>query len=215
MKLVAILGSKGGTGKTTLAHTLSYGATLAGHPTTLVHTDQRPPVKGGRPYEYVDCSRNYAQITKLIKDRADQDGFLIIDGAGNRPHLDIWLTGSMDLVLVPVTNSAEDVRCALQDLARFDDPRVRVVVNRWPANRLVRMVMQRYVNELPDSRIAGLLPEVGGVRVFLEDRDWETPGTKVNNQARRMFRLVEQNLDTVAAMPPFDKNAGVTRVSAP
>lgn len=202
MHTIAILGSKGGTGKTTLAHTLSYGAVLNGHPTVFVHTDHRPPLKQSRPYKYVDCSKNFSQIAKLIKAHQGQEGYLIIDGAGNRPHLDLWLTQSMDLVLIPVTNSAEDVRCAWQDLIRFNDERVRIVINRWPANRMVRLVMQNYIAELPERRVAGKIPEVGGVRVFLEDRNWRTPPTKVNNQARRVFRMTEQLLQVSSREEP-------------
>ncbi len=158
----------------------------------------REAIKRPRPYSYVDCSKNTSQITKLIEHYTEQPGFLVIDGAGHRPHLALWLTRSMGLVLIPVTNSAENVRCALQDLARFDNERVRVIVNGWPANRLVRLVMQGYVEALPQHRLAGRLSEIGSMRVFLEDAEWRIPPGKVINQARRLFRLVEKRLDQPA-----------------
>jgi len=195
MKTVAILGSKGGTGKSSLTHCLAYGAYLFGLETLMVHTDQRPPVKAGRPYRYMDASANYSQVTSLIRERTDEDGLMVIDGAGNRPHVDLWLARTVDLVLVPVTNSAEDVRCAMKDLSRFANPNAHIVVNRWPANRLVRMVMQRYVDQLPPSRVIGKLPEVGAMRHFLDDGEWHTPPTKVNNASRRLFRMVNTMLE--------------------
>lgn len=195
MKTVAILGSKGGTGKSSLSHCLAFGAHLFGLEAVMVHTDQRPPVKALRPYRYMDASANYSQVTTLIREHGDDDGLLVIDGAGNRPHVDLWVARTVDLVLVPVTNSAEDVRCALNDLSRFSNPNARIVVNRWPANRLVRMVMQRYVDLLPPSRIIGKLPEVGAMRHFLDDSKWHTPPTKVNNAARRLFRMVNTMLE--------------------
>jgi len=194
MNTVAILGSKGGTGKTSLSHCLAYGAYLHNQDAVMVHTDQRPPIKAKRPYEYVDASINYSQVSTLLKSSEARGGLMVIDGAGNRPHLDIWLARTVDLVLVPVTNSPEDVRCALADLTRMADPRVYAVINKWPSNALVRMVMQRYLEPLPDSRIAGRLPEVGAARSFLEDREWQTPPTRVTNLARQGYRLVLSTL---------------------
>ncbi len=190
MKTIAILGSKGGTGKSSLAHCLAYGAHLMGENAVMVHTDQRPPVKSTRPYEYLDASANYSLVTQLIRDRADQEGVMVIDGAGNRPHVDLWVTRTVDLVLIPVTNSAEDVRCAMNDLARFANPKARLLVNRWPANRLVRMVIQRYADRLPESRIIGRLPEVAAVRQFLDDGEWRKPSTRVNNLSRQLYRMI-------------------------
>jgi hypothetical protein len=189
VKTIAILGSKGGTGKSSLAHCLAYGAHLMGVKAVMVHTDQRPPVKGTRPYEYLDASANYSLVTQLIRDRADEDGVMVIDGAGNRPHVDLWVTRTVNLVLIPVTNSAEDVRCAMSDLSRFANPKARLVVNHWPSNRLVRMVIQRYADQLPGSRIIGRLPEVAAVRQFLEDGEWRKPSTRVNNLSRQLYRM--------------------------
>jgi len=194
VKTIAILGSKGGTGKSSLAHCLTYGAHLMGHPAVMVHTDQRPPVKSQRPYEYLDASANYSLVTQLIRDRADEDGFMIIDGAGNRPHVDLWVTRTVDLVLIPVTSNSEDVRCAMHDLSRFANPKARLVINRWPSNRLVRMVVQRYVQQLPDSRIIGHLPEVSAVRRFMDDGEWNKPSTRVNNLCRQLYRMIVASL---------------------
>jgi chromosome partitioning protein len=201
VKTVAILGSKGGTGKSSLAHCLAYGAHLADREATMVHTDHRPPVKSRRPYEYLDASANYARAIQLIRERNGRSGLLVIDGAGNRPHVDLWVARSVDLALIPVTNSAEDVRCALDDLARFANPHAYVIINRWPANRLVRLVMQRYVERLPQSRVAGHLPEIGAMRLFLDDGEWHTPPTKVGNAARRLFRTVSGVLESLEAQP--------------
>jgi len=160
----------------------------------MVHTDQRAPIRARRPYEYVDASANYSHVSSLLRANEERDGLMVIDGAGNRPHLDIWLARTVDLVLIPVTNSPEDVRCALADLTRIADPRVYVIINRWPANALVRAVMQRYIDHIPVSRVAGRLPEVGAVRTLQEDNVWQTPSTKVNNLARRFYRLVHSNV---------------------
>ncbi len=175
----------------------------------MVHTDQRPPIKSERPYVYVDASSNYSQVSTLLKAYDDREGLTVIDGAGNRPHLDLWLAQTVDLVLIPVTNSSEDVRCALADLSRMSDPRVYLIVNKWPANYLVRMVMQRYMESLPASRVAGRLPEVGAVRGFLEDTPWHTPPTRVGNLARHFYRVVQSTLRRHETYPlPAEGTAG-------
>ncbi len=198
MKTIAILGSKGGTGKSSLAHCLAYGAHLMGEHAVMVHTDQRPPVKSVRPYEYLDASANYSLVTQLIRDRASEQGVMVIDGAGNRPHVDLWVTRTVDLVLIPVTNSAEDVRCAMHDLSRFANPKARLVINRWPSNRLVRMVVQRYADQLPASRVIGRLSEVSALRRFLDDGPWSRPPTRVNNLSRQFYRLVHAAMQSNA-----------------
>ena len=207
MKTVAILGSKGGVGKTALAHGLAYGAMLSGREAVMVHTDQRPAVKGERPYGLLDASSGYSQVTGIIREHHDRDGLMVVDGAGNRPHVDLWLTRTVDLVLVPVSNSAEDVRCALADLRRLDDPRVFLVVNRWPANALVRAVMQRYVEALPPARIAGRLAEVGAIRRFLDDGPWTPAPTRVRNLCRQLHRLTTDALARAAEARDQDQGA--------
>ncbi len=211
MKTVAILGSKGGTGKSSLTHALTYGAHLLGQDAVMVHTDQRPPVKSERPYRYLDASANYSLVTNLVKEHQDAPGFMVIDGAGNRPHVDLWVARSVDLVLIPVTNSAEDVRCAMNDLSRFADPRVHVLINRWPSNRLVRMVVQKYVDQLPESRVLGHVSDVGAVRRFLDDGDWGRPPTKVNNLARGLYRMVNARVEEQrqSGLESFEQSGGV------
>ncbi|MDJ0891487.1 MAG: hypothetical protein QNK18_09895 [Gammaproteobacteria bacterium] len=206
MRTIAILGSKGGTGKTSLSHCLAYGAYLHKQQAVMAHTDQRPPIKSERPYEYLDASDNFSRVISAVKANRDRDGLMVIDGAGNRPHQDAWITRSVDMVLIPVTNSPEDVRCALADLTRLADPKVYVVVNRWPTNSLVRAVMQRYIKPLPTSRFAGRLPEVGAMRALLEDTAWRTPPTKVNNLARQFYRLADGTLTRhqTYPLPRFD-----------
>jgi hypothetical protein len=56
----------------------------------MVHNDQRPPIKAKRPYEYVDASINYSQVSTLLKSCEARGGLMVVDGAGNRPP---WISG--------------------------------------------------------------------------------------------------------------------------
>jgi len=189
MQVIAIVGSKGGTGKSTLAHALAFGATLRQAIGVMVHTDQRPPVAcTGRPYGYID-GRTPERLVQVLEDAARHEGLLVIDGGGNRPAFDHVIAQAADLVLVPATLNAEDIRLALQDLERL--PEAKAIFNRWPVNTFTQAVALRYEGRLPQDRYLGRLIEVGGVRTFLEDATpWQTPPTKVNNFARVLYGLV-------------------------
>ena len=82
-------------------------------------------------------------LCRLPFSRSSADSFGLRTSFGNRPQQDTGITRRVDLVLVPGTKSPEDVRGAITDLTRLAEPRVLVVVNRWPTNSLVRPVMQQ------------------------------------------------------------------------
>lgn len=193
MKVITIFGSKGGTGKSTLAHALAFGATLRGEMGIVVHTDNRPPVDcTGRPYGYVD-GRDPEHIVRVLENAKQHEGLLVIDGGGNRPAFDSVIAQAADLVLVPVTLNAEDIRLASSDLERL--PEAWAIFNRWPVNWFARAVAERYATRLPQERCLGRLIEVGSVRVFLDDADpWQTPPTRTNNFARALYGMVWETL---------------------
>src|SRR5512143_2662276 len=106
MQVIAIVSSKGGTGKSTLAHALAWGATLGQAMGIMVHTDQRPPLNStGRPYGYID-GRTPERLVQVLEDAVRHEGLLIIDGGGNRPAFDQIIAQAADLVLVPATRNA-------------------------------------------------------------------------------------------------------------
>ena len=193
MQVIAIVSAKGGTGKSTLAHALAWRATLRQAIGIMVHTDQRPPLNSsGRPYGYID-GRTPERLVQVLEDAACHEGLLIIDGGGNRPTFDHVIAQTADLVLVPATLNAEDVRLTLQDLERL--PNAKAIFNRWPVNPFTRAVARRYEARLPPERYLGRLLEVGSVRTLLEDAEpWQTPPTKVNNFARVLYGLVRSAL---------------------
>jgi hypothetical protein len=193
MRVVALVGSKGGTGKSTLAHALAFGATLRAGVGVMVHTDHRPPVGStGRPYGYVD-GRDPERLVQVLEKAHAHDGLLVIDGGGNRPAFDRLMAQAVDLVLIPVTLNAEDLRLAVQDLERL--PTARVVFNRWPLNPFTRIVAERYEASLPRERYLGRLIELGSVRRFLEDGGTWTPlPTKVHHFARALYGMVQKAL---------------------
>ena len=90
MRAVAILGDKGGTTKTASTHLLCLGAYLHGVPAAYVLTDPTRKVRGeGRPYAVLD-GRLPEQLALIFdSSRSNLNGWLFIDGGGNRPDFDV------------------------------------------------------------------------------------------------------------------------------
>lgn len=199
MKGVAITGKKGGVGKTSIAHLLALGAAWQNVPAHLMHTDNRKPLKvNGRPYMYYDA-RDPKTLETLIGAALNNDGLCIIDSGGNRPDFDKWIAKSVDLVLIPVTPDPEDVKEALEHMATLENcgaKNVRFVVNQYPANKVDRVFVSRYFSKLPQDKIVARFPKVQAVRLLREDDDpvFQTPPSKVNNLARRVFFDVQAAL---------------------
>lgn len=166
MKVVSILGKKGGSGKTLLSHYLAHGmASGLGLDTVVLQTD----VRTERPTEIVDAREYIIQSIKnespekdwefilrtyvKLEDR-EPSPLLIVDGGANRSPLDLKLTLLSDLVLIPCGFSKEDIAVAEADF--------------WAMTKAVR-------EEKARSNAAGREP-IKDTQVFLLRNRW--PGTQ-------------------------------------
>ncbi|NTF17554.1 ParA family protein [Agrobacterium rubi] len=155
MKTVAILGRKGGSGKSTLSYFLAHGMSegvsdMIGRKirTTLLRTDNRTR----RPSEFSD-KRKYMvgsvpgdeSDTAYIQDTIEMaasipDSFLIIDGGANRRNFDYAACAVADLILIPTGCSEEDLETADADFDNLtdfiekndSDAEVYLIRNKWP-----------------------------------------------------------------------------------
>ena len=127
-KLVFFGGSKGGVGKSATSHLACLGAILCNQPAAYVLTDPDREIRDkGRPYDVLD-GRQPKQLANIL--RASQntpDGWLIIDGGGNRPAFDSEIAGEVDLCIFPFRPSHEDMDTVSRDLDR--------IRTRWPGPR--------------------------------------------------------------------------------
>jgi MinD superfamily P-loop ATPase len=198
MRIVAFFGSKGGTGKSTLAHLLAYGASLNKQTALVVHTDEREPeVHQERPYHYFDGRDPERLYALLERAKAPENkGLCILDGAGNRPGVAKVLAKAADLVLIPCGIGGQDAPMALSDLERM--PGSWVVVNRFPTvpKHPRRAKADAYIAQLPLDRILCFLGETAAADRFTESdrQSWTTPSTRVNNTARAFHFGVIQKL---------------------
>lgn len=152
-RVIAVLGSKGGTGKTTIAHLLGVGFAAVqyrGEPVkaAVLLTDPRrePVAQQGRRYRFYDARTPERLRERLERATQSRGWVLIVDGGGNRPAFDEVVAQSADLVLLPFRDSAEDARTVTADLHRL--PMAYGLPSQWPTNAYARPAAERLVNEL-------------------------------------------------------------------
>lgn len=137
-KIISVVGEKGGSGKSTIAHLLGHGA--GSLPTSIVAlvftTDPADDlVAEGRRYLPMD-GRNLAELPDLLQAASQKSCLIIIDGAAGRPELDQLIETVSDLILVPFGPAHQDISRAAKDLARLKT--AYGLPNRWPAHPAVR-----------------------------------------------------------------------------
>lgn len=204
MKGIAVVGDKGGIGKTTLSHLLAFGAGLNNEPATIIHTDMREPRQlYGRPYDYVDGREDADLREHIARLKKSKNGYCIADGGGNRKNSAAWFAQWMELVLIPVTASAESVELAIntmQDLKAKQVPaKVRYVINQRSTIYLQRPYQDaRYFSQLPGEDVLLAVNQVAAVDRMTGsdsiDTGFTMPPVKVSNLARAVFKAVRLEL---------------------
>ncbi len=203
MKGIAIVGKKGGVGKTSIAHLLALGAAWKNTPAYLMHTDDRDPIAvNGRPYMYYDA-RNPETLSTLMKAAINNDGFCIIDSGGNRPDFDKWISDSVDIVLMPVIPDPEAVALAIkhmEELEQYGAKNIRFILNTVSGNKNERLRDYReYFSKLPEEKIIGKINRVAAVKRLRESdlKPFETPPSNVNNLSRNLYFTVLSALKNI------------------
>ena len=152
-KVLAVVGSKGGSGKTTAAHLIAHGCgslarpiaavVLTTDPEEVVRTDRRRyATMDGRTREtLLGSMRKLIQVERLL---------IILDGAASRPDLDALVAEVADLALLPYKPAAQDVERALGNLARM--PAAVALPMDWPVLPASRKRIRRYLDQVPEDR---------------------------------------------------------------
>lgn len=152
-KVIALTGSKGGTGKTSLSHLLGHGAGSLPRaiPAVVITTDPEDEVlQDERRYLVVD-GRTPKQLADELERLLPVERLLIIvDGAAARPDLDALVSEIADVVLVPFGPSAQEAARAAKNLEMM--PRAVGLPNRWPTHPGVAKRAKRWLEALPAKR---------------------------------------------------------------
>ncbi|CAI9007345.1 hypothetical protein BTW15_29500 [Pseudomonas syringae pv. tomato] len=199
--LIFIGGQKGGTTKTTTAHLMSLGAILRGQPAAYVLTDPHRLLKPeGRPYGVMD-GRDGAELAKIITASSNtKNGWLIIDGGGNRPELDRAISEQAQLTILPFRGSEEDLETISRDLAAM--PNAVALPSAWPTNKHAQEAAQKFIDALeqvyPGRVVKTPIYFVNSALELLGQR-LDSPSTPVRNAARRAFSILSERLQLTLA----------------
>ena len=133
-QIVCSIGSKGGTGKSTVSHMLCHGLGLLGQRSVCVLTavGRDPLDPAGRRYLIADA-RSRKALEKVVDKIQELTGWMgVIDGGADRGDMDRKLYGIADIVLLPYRASHEDICSVRRDLDAF--PRAYALPAQWPTS---------------------------------------------------------------------------------
>lgn len=194
-KLVFFGGSKGGVGKSATSHLACLGAVLCDQAAAYVLTDPDREIREkGRPYDVLD-GRDPKQLAKILdasKDTSGQ-GWLIIDGGGNRPAFDAAIAEEADLCIFPFRPSHEDMDTVSRDLDRI--PNALAWPTAWPTNIFAIPTAQGFISKLskkyPSRVITKPIPFVNSASDLLA-QSLDEPSPPVRRLARKVFSVMEE-----------------------
>lgn len=213
MKTVAILGGKGGTTKTASSHLLCLGAYLHGVPAAYALTDPLRKVRGeGRPYAVLDGRLPEQLALILDASRNNLNGWLVIDGGGNRPDFDVEVAKHVDLTIIPFRASEEDIDTVAQSLTAI--PTALAWPSAWPTNAFAVNSAQYLLDALgtafPQRIMSPPIPFVNSISDLLSTA-LASPSSSVRQAARRAFDTVSDYYD--AHCPAEKREAAAAEVA--
>ena len=197
MNVVFIAGSKGGVGKSATAHLACLGAILRNQPAAYVLTDPNRKIRGeGRPYSVLDGREPHQLANILGAIHLTLNGWLIIDGGGNRPAFDAAIAAEANLCLLPFRASEEDLDTVADDMRRI--PNAVAWPTAWPTNSFAERAALFYVEALakafPLRVINTPIPFVNSVSELLA-ASLDAPSSPVRQLSRRVFDIMSDTFD--------------------
>lgn len=199
-KLVFFGGSKGGVGKSATSHLACLGAILCNQPAAYVLTDPDREIRDkGRPYDVLDGRQPKQLASILDASRSAPDGWLIVDGGGNRPAFDLAIADEVDLCIFPFRPSHEDMDTVSKDMDRIANALAWPTA--WPTNIFAIPSAQSFINRLskkyPSRVINKPIPFVNSASDLLAE-SLDSPSPPVRRLARKVFGVMEAQFERSA-----------------
>jgi len=148
-----MVGSKGGSGKSTAAHLIAHGCGSLARPVpvAVLTTDpEEVPRTDRRRYVVMDA-RSKDTLLSSMRRLLEVDRLLIVlDGAAGRPDLDAVVAEVADLAVLPFKPAAQDAERAVENLARMSAA-VALPMD-WPALPASAKRVKRYLAAIPEDR---------------------------------------------------------------
>lgn len=167
-KVIAIVGSKGGSGKSTAAHLIAHGCGSLARPVMAVvlTTDPEEEPRTDRRRYLVEDARTKASLYGQMKRLLEVEHLLIvIDGAAARPELDALVAEVADLAVLPFRPAAHDAERARANLARL--PEAVALPMDWPRHPGTLKRARRWLAGISQDRMMAPFPHVPRLDVFM------------------------------------------------
>jgi hypothetical protein len=130
------------------------------------------------------------------------NGWLVIDGGGNRPAFDEAVAAEASLCILPFRASEEDLDTVADDMRRI--PNALAWPTLWPTNSYAERAALFYVEALakafPLRVINTPIPFVNSVSELLA-ASLDSPSSPVRQLARRVFDVMTETFDERQAKP--------------
>jgi chromosome partitioning protein len=194
---VFVGGQKGGTTKSSTGHLLCLGAVLYKQPAAYVLTDpKRPLLSEGRPYGVLD-GRDPTKLAQILTaNQSTLNGWLVIDGGGNRPEFDKAMAEQVELCLLPYRDSDEDEIMVREDLQAI--PHALAWPSAWPTNDKAAVKAQRHIDDVrrdfPSRVIDRPIYFINSAKDLL-DKVLAEPSGVVRMAARRAFEIMRDQYE--------------------
>ncbi|MGA8028924.1 MAG: hypothetical protein WB992_17425 [Bryobacteraceae bacterium] len=195
MNVVFIAGTNG-VGKSATSHLACLGAVLRNQPAAYVLTDPNRKIRGeGRPYSVLDGREPHESASIIGASHLTLNGWLIIDGGGNRPAFDAAIAGEANLCILPFRASEEDLDTVAEYMRRM--PNAVAWPTAWPTNSFAERAAAYYVDALakafPLRVITTPIPFVNSVWELLAALG--SPSSPVRQLAKRVFDVMSHTFD--------------------
>jgi hypothetical protein len=196
-------GSKGGVGKSATSHLACLGAILCNQAAAYVLTDPDREIRDkGRPYDVLDGRKPKDLASILNASETTSDGWLIIDGGGNRPAFDSEIAREADLCILPYRPSHEDMDTVFRDMERI--PNALAWPTAWPTNIFAIPSAQSFIHRLskkfPSRVITKPIPFVNSASDLLAE-SLDSPSSPVRRLARKVFQTMEEEYERRCVKP--------------
>jgi chromosome partitioning protein len=200
-KILGVLGEKGGSGKSSLAHLAAhgFGSLPRSIDAVVVVTDPLDEVYQHPRRYYVADARDHSKLPALLKKLNERDDLVVIvDGAAGRVAIDEALNKVADLIIVPFTAAYHDAVRAVRHLERL--PGGLAVPNRWPTHPGSKAHANKLLDLFPRDRTMDPIPQIGKITDLLNPTEYGRAATSLSRPGQSFCLEVLYRMKT----HPFD-----------
>lgn len=180
-----MVGSKGGSGKSTAAHLIAHGCGSLPRPvpTVVLTTDPEERPRTDRRRYLVADARTKADLLAQMKRLLPVERLLVVvDGAAARADLDALVSDVADVAVLPFRAAAHDAERARDNLARL--PQAVALPMDWPRHPGTLRRARRWLEGIPEDRLLPPFPHLPKLDGFMSEDGYLAAAYEIASPAR-------------------------------